>query len=375
MIPKTNEKYCPGFCALLTVTHRVRISCPHSTWQRCFHQETAFDIHPVDPQRFFSKEEAGFLDGQYQPRCHCSPLIPQGTECFLAQLGLYLLSELLIGVLHNWRHASSKSSSQSFRKQGASCLIPLFKEYSPPQATQCADRFHLLKNLAEALEDLLARHLSASRKQQVEVALKEQTPAWRETRTARRSHASEDLPSAYQQERLARYQQVIKLREPGMTQSAIAQQIGLSLQTVQRWLAAGAFPQRTRQHYVSRLDPYLPYLFQRWTQRCHNIAQLFRELEALGYQGSYASVHDNLVRRLQFDGGKTPANVSSKTPPLATPRQAAFLILRRPEQRRAQEQETVTTLRQIHPEVELASDLVQQFVRMVRTCTGEQLDA
>src|SRR3989454_2205456 len=35
-----------------------------------------------------------------------------------------------------------------------------------PQATQCADRFHLLKNLGEALEDLLARHLSASRKRQ-----------------------------------------------------------------------------------------------------------------------------------------------------------------------------------------------------------------
>ncbi len=49
-----------------------------------------------------------------------------------------------------------------------------------PQATQCADRFHLLKNLGEALEDLLARHLSASRKRQVEAALEEQTPAWQE---------------------------------------------------------------------------------------------------------------------------------------------------------------------------------------------------
>src|SRR6266568_4541055 len=46
------------------------------------------------------------------------------------------------------------------------------------QATQCADRFHLLKNLGEAVEDLLARHLSASRKHRVEVALEEQTPAW-----------------------------------------------------------------------------------------------------------------------------------------------------------------------------------------------------
>jgi transposase len=29
-----------------------------------------------------------------------------------------------------------------------------------PQAIQCADRFHLLKNLGEALEGVLARHLA-----------------------------------------------------------------------------------------------------------------------------------------------------------------------------------------------------------------------
>ncbi len=138
---------------------------------------------------------------------------------------------------------------------------------------------------------------------------------------------------------MARYQQVIKLREQGMTQNAIAQQIGISLQTVQRWLAAGAFPESTRHRYVSQLDPYLPYLFQRWAQGCHNIAQLFRELAVQGYQGSYASVRDNIVRRLQFDGRKTPAGPSSKAPPLPTPRQAAFLFLRRPEKLRIEEQE------------------------------------
>ncbi len=35
----------------------------------------------------------------------------------------------------------------------------------------------------------------------------------------------------------------------------------------------------------------------------------------------------------------------------------------------------MTTLRQLHPEVDLASDLVQQFTRMVRDRTGDLLDA
>ena len=245
-----------------------------------------------------------------------------------------------------------------------------------PQAMQCADRFHLLKNLGEAVEDLLARHLSASRKQQVQKALEEQAPAWPETRKAQRSGKAEEVPSAYQQDRMARYQQVISLHEQGMTQSAIAEQIGVHLRTVQRWLAAGAFPEPKRQRYVSQLDPYLPYIFQRWEQGCHNMARLFQELVARGYQGSYASVRDNLVRRLQFDGRKTPVDSSfSKAPALPTSRQAAFLFLHRPEKLRVEEQEQLCKLRQIHPEVDRAYDLVQQFAQMLRTRSGERLEA
>jgi len=243
-----------------------------------------------------------------------------------------------------------------------------------PQATQCADRFHLLKILGEAVEDLLTRHLSASRKRQVEAALEEPTPAWQETRQPRCSRTPEEGLSLYQQDRLTRYQQMLQLHEQGMTQGAIAQQIGVSLNTVQRWLVNGC-PQTARGPYVSRLDPYLPYLFQRWAQGCHNIAQLFRELQARGYRGSYASVHDNIVRRLQFDGRKTKAASSSKPAPLPTPRQAAFVFLRRSEKLRTEEQETLVKLRHIDPEVDLAYGLVQQFAQMLRTRTAEYLDA
>jgi transposase len=163
---------------------------------------------------------------------------------------------------------------------------------------------------------------------------------------------------------------MIQLHEQGMTQSAIAQQIGVSLNTVRRWLVNGC-PETARGPYVSRLDPYLPYLFQRWAQGCHTIAQLFRELEARGYRGSYASVHDNLVRRLQFGRRKSPADTSPKAPP----RQATFFFLRRPEKLRVEEQETLAKLHQIDPEVEQAYDLVQQFTQMLHTRTGEHLDA
>jgi len=41
---------------------------------------------------------------------------------------------------------------------------------------------------------------------------------------------------------------------------------------------------------------------------------------------------------------------------------------------RVEEQETLAKLRQIHPEVDLAYDLIQQFAQMLRKRTGDLLD-
>jgi transposase len=144
--------------------------------------------------------------------------------------------------------------------------------------------------------------------------------------------------------------------------------------TVSRWLVAGSFPETTRGPYVSRLDPYLPYIFQRWESGCHNMAGLFRELVALGYKGSYESVRDHIVRQLP-EGKKNAARGDVLSPAPLPSRQATFLFLRRPEELSAEEQESILMLRQSHPEIDLAYDLVQQFAQMLRTRTGEHLHA
>jgi transcriptional regulator with XRE-family HTH domain len=167
---------------------------------------------------------------------------------------------------------------------------------------------------------------------------------------------------ARREERLARYEQVIALRQRGLSQQAIAEQVGIGHSTVTNWLAAGTFPERKPREQASHVEAYLPSLFERWESGCHTIARLFRELVEQGYQGSYERVRDNLVRLLP-DGRKHPARSSLKAPPLATSRQAAFLFLRGSETLRIEERETLSKLRQLHPEVELAYDFVQQFVQ------------
>jgi transposase len=242
-----------------------------------------------------------------------------------------------------------------------------------PQALQCADRFHVLKNLRESLEGLLARHLAAKRQKKTQEILNEPFPAWREVRSPKLTPKIERLQQSRREERLARYQQVIALRKQGMSHQAIARRVGMGASTVQSWLAAGKFPDRKPREQASHLDRYLPYLRERWEDGCHNMSSLFRELVELGYKGSYESVRDNMIRLLP-QGRKKPLESLSRTPALATSREASFLFLHRPEKLKTEEQETLTLLRQLHPEADLAYELVQQFAQMLRTRTGEKLD-
>ncbi len=182
------------------------------------------------------------------------------------------------------------------------------------------------------------------------------------------------LQQSRREERLASYEEVVALHTLGMSQAAIAERVGVGHSTVSRWLTAGTFPETTRGPYVSRLDPYLPYLFQRWESGCHNMAGLFRERVDRGYKGSYESVRDHLVRQLP-EGKKKAARGAMLSPAPLPSRQATFLFLRRPEKLTPEEQADLLTLRQTHPEVNHTYDLVQQFAQLLRTRTGEQLGA
>jgi transposase len=242
-----------------------------------------------------------------------------------------------------------------------------------PQAIQCADRFHILKNLGEALEGCLARHLAARRKTQTQDTLEKHNPIEGVPRVARRSPKVERLQRAYREERLACYEQVVALHQLGISQARIAEQVGIGHSTVSRWLAASGPVERRPGPYVSRLDPYLPYLFQRWESGCHNMVRLHQELVAQGYKGSYGSVRDHLVCRLP-EGKKNSAKGNELAPTSLPSKQATFLFLTRPEHLDAEEQETVRQLCQSDPEVDQAYDLIQKFAQMLRTRTGEKLE-
>jgi transposase len=138
-----------------------------------------------------------------------------------------------------------------------------------PDATHVADRWHLLKNLGDALERFLATNHKALAA--VGDALRER-PGSHEGDSAgtgvprgeaRRTRAQERT-QARRAKRLAVYERVRALFADGATIKAIAREAGLDVKTVRTFVRAEAFPERAqRAAKPTRIRPFVAYLEER----------------------------------------------------------------------------------------------------------------
>jgi transposase len=187
-----------------------------------------------------------------------------------------------------------------------------------------------------------------------------------------------------QARRQALHTQVWALHRQGWTAPAIAQHVGLGLRTVQRDLQSATFAGRKRRsdHGESELNPYKPYLLERWNAGCSNAMRLFRDLRQRGYGGGYGVVAA-YARRLRQAQGLPPGHRGPRQPlpavaeppcqPL-TPRRATWLVLRRETKRTDTETQQLAVLRAQQAEVAEAMDLAQDFATLVRQRQPTQLD-
>ena len=257
-----------------------------------------------------------------------------------------------------------------------------------PAAIQVADRFHLFQNLREALDQVFSTHSQAL---DAVNALVHQQPVPLPNGALAVPVPPHAISLPVQQraaERQARrqalHQQVWALHHQGWTAPAIAQHVGLGLRTVQRDLRSTTFAGRQRRSDLgdSVLNPYKPYLLERWNAGCSNAMRLFRDLRQRGYAGGYGVVAA-YARRLRQAQGLPPGHRRARQPlpavaepacqPL-TPRRAPGLVLRRETQRTEAEAQQLTQLQAQSPAVAEAIDLAQDFAALVRQRQPAQLD-
>jgi transposase len=238
-----------------------------------------------------------------------------------------------------------------------------------PQARQVSDRWHLVKNLTACVSVQLARTLAQLRRAE------ERRPAL--------TPAIQQAQQARQAERTARYEQILHLQKQGVKSGEIARMLGMSQRTLQRWMATGTIPySRRKRQRASLIDPYKSYVLKRWHQGCHSGAQLTKELRAKGYKGSAHGIYRYLetlkASTLAPSKQKSAAKLASSIQPNAlltlSASQATWLFFRKQEDLQPEEQETLRQLRQASPQLEVAYQLVDEFLHMVRERTGAQLD-
>ncbi|MFO1434240.1 MAG: transposase [Candidatus Competibacteraceae bacterium] len=215
-----------------------------------------------------------------------------------------------------------------------------------------ADRWHLLKNVREAVERRISRH-SARVKQ-----LAAEPTAALSTRAGAAAVAPpspqrlllpppvsspprlllpppapspasprQPLPrpsrATAQPQRVARYQQVHALHHQGQPLLQIAHRRRMARKTVRRYLQASPFPGRApRPPGHRQIDRFLPYLRQRWQAGCQVATTLGRELSAEGFTGSFKTVARAVRPWRSTAPHDHPAASPSSEPP--SPRQVSW---------------------------------------------------
>jgi transposase len=252
-----------------------------------------------------------------------------------------------------------------------------------PEAQQVLDRWHLVRNLREALERLLDRlhhRLAAMLTVNQPVTLPTVSI---EARSLRRSTTDQRARQERRARRLARYQEVQALHAQGLSKRHIAKQLQMSRTTVIRYLRTTAFPERAQPRRESLLDPYVAYLQKRWDAGCHKGVELWREIQALGFPGTRRMVSNWVVLRRELELGRPsaygrrpalpkepavrllPAPAAGAGHPLPAPRQLVWLLLRPEDTLTPSDHQALQDIRHDR-DLETAYMLTQRFRQMMR---------
>jgi transposase len=248
------------------------------------------------------------------------------------------------------------------------------------KAQQVADRWHLLKNVREAIERLLERHLPI-----ITAALKPSDPD-----PGKGEASPDDQPSptldpvaeemssnsprteaalAKRRRRVERFQRVHELHRQGTPIRQIARDLAMSRRAVRRYLGHEKCPEwGPRRRRRSGMDDHREWVDARVAEGKINASELHRELAARGVRLSYATVRRSLTDRLGRAGKSRPRANAAKPKPIRppSPRQLSFDWVRRPEKRTVEAQARLDKIRAASPDLTTALDLADEFTALIR---------
>lgn len=161
-----------------------------------------------------------------------------------------------------------------------------------PQAVQVADRWHLLKNLGDAIQRVLEANRSVMKQATEEVAV---NLANQPTEPTNLVAEQSDQPISHRQ---GIYQQVKSYQAAGQSIRWVATELNLSRNTVRKYWRWTAYQPKTS-HRWSPVLRYEEYLRRRWSEGQQHVRTLHQELQAQGYEGSFRTLYRVVSRFLR----------------------------------------------------------------------------
>jgi transposase len=243
-----------------------------------------------------------------------------------------------------------------------------------PGAIQIADRWHLLKNLSEALQKMLEKHPADLRLAAKLVQMRRYT---QEFAAISSQITNTTLPASVEQptnHRQKLFDEVMQLNAQGDSNCAIARQLHIDRRTAARYINIGELPRRVAPQNVSTVKPHLAYIKRRWREGCKNGRQLWREIQAQGYTGSYSSVRRAIERHLRSSDGRQGSD--SDMPPVRplSARRAVNLLVTLPANLTDEQHLEREMLCLSCSDAAEAYPLAQRFVTMIKEKQAEALD-
>lgn len=181
-----------------------------------------------------------------------------------------------------------------------------------PQAKQVADRWHLLKNIGDALERMMYRHMPLIRLVATELSPKKNAPEV-QSATSPVLLLPDRIKQQRREKRHQRWAEVNSLYKNGRGIREISRITGLSRVTVRRWIQSVTFPEMSiRPPKPSLLDSWRDWLEQQRKKGNHNASQIWREMVTMGFTGSETTVRDAITQWRK--GGTEPLLASPRLP-------------------------------------------------------------
>ena len=182
--------------------------------------------------------------------------------------------------------------------------------------------------------------------------------------------------------RVSRYEEVMALHREGLGQRAIARQLGISRNTVQRYVCSPGFPERAegsgrRAKGASKLDPYLR---EQWNAGIHNCSRLFDLVKERGYTGCQSGLRKRLSewrtelpsRRWRGNPPK-PRLFAHKGQRRLSSRAASFLMIVPPEKLTTKQRQQIEHMCQASSDLLTVYLLSQEFVTLLKERQAEVL--